>query len=422
MICVALILYPLLYPMDEYFIHRLFSLVGVYLILNYNIIYIIMDPVSLLDKYALENIPGITYLNQDGSPLDHEVFDISSDTYFSKQIDRLVGVQGRHLLSYTTMRGPNEFSPLLRVVGNKSHPNYVDNVKKFIELLTDGTVPRETVERYLNHYIKSDNYGDVISYQPALYYGRMDGEYIKFLGKYGFNPNLPIILFDRTTKTFKVSANSLGLIDEGVGKYGIGTDKYNDSSDSYEDIELTSGQRAASEALVLGANMQHRPEDVIEKMYGSTRVINPRVRPVRQVYPYTFLSDKSHRHSLPDGDRLASFNQYMDREDTQQMEKRLPTTYLLQQLELLKPEQKLALAKFFEQTGIEGVDQLFDTLADISRHHDSMNPYVTRDDSGRRMNTRYLMDKQEGGNKKTKKKQRGGRRSKIGKRSKKRSR
>ena len=35
LICVALILYPLLYPIDEYFIHRLFSLVGVYLILNY---------------------------------------------------------------------------------------------------------------------------------------------------------------------------------------------------------------------------------------------------------------------------------------------------------------------------------------------------------------------------------------------------
>ncbi len=35
LICVALILYPLLYPMEEYFIHRLFSLVGVYLILNY---------------------------------------------------------------------------------------------------------------------------------------------------------------------------------------------------------------------------------------------------------------------------------------------------------------------------------------------------------------------------------------------------
>ena len=106
------------------------------------------------------------------------------------------------------------------------------------------------------------------------------------------------------------------------------------------------------------------------------------------------------------------------------MEKRIPTTYLLQQLELLKPEQKLALAKFFEQTGIEGVDQLLDTLAEISRHHDTMNPYVTRDTSGRRMNTRYLIDKHRGGgSKKTKKRQRGGRRSKkIGKRSKKKSR
>ena len=89
------------------------------------------------------------------------------------------------------------------------------------------------------------------------------------------------------------------------------------------------------------------------------------------------------------------------------MEKRQPTTNLLQQLELLKPEQKLALAKFFEQTDIEGVDELFDTLADISEKHDSMNPYVSRDASGRRMNTRYLMDKKRGGgSKKTKKEKR----------------
>ena len=380
------------------------------------------NAITLLDKYALENIPGITYLNDDGSPLDHEVFDLSRDTYFSEHMDRLVGVQGRHLLSYSTMRGRNEFSPLLRVVANKSHSNYVNNVKKFIELLTDGSVPRENVERYLNHYIKSDSYGNVISYQPVLYYGRMNGEYIKFLGQYGFNPNLPIITFDRTTRTFKLSVNSLGLIDENFMKLGIGVDKYDNSSDSYEDIDMTRGQKAALEALSLGANMQHRPEDVIEKMYGITRVINHRVRPVRQVYPYTFLSDKSHRHSLPDGDRLASFNQYMDDQDRQQIELRAPATRLLQQLELLKPEQKLALAKFFEQTGIEGVDQLFDTLADISRHHDSMNPYVTRDASGKRMNTRYLKDKQRGG-KRTKKRQRGGRRTKkIGKRSKKKSR
>lgn len=380
------------------------------------------DAITLLDKYALENIPGITYLNDDGSPLDHEVFDLSRDTYFSEHMNSLVGVQGRHLLTYSTMRGRNEFSPLLRVVANKSHPNYVNNVKKFIKLLTDGSVPRENVERYLNHYIKSDGYDNIISYKPVLYYGRMNGEYIKFLGKYGFNPNLPIITFDRTTKTFKLSVNSLGLIDEDFMKLGIGVDKYDDSSDSYEDIELTRGQRAASEALVLGANMQHRPEDVIEKMYGNTKVVNHRVRPVLQVYPYTFFSDKSYRDSLPDGDRRSSFNLYMDDQDRQQIEMRAPTTYLLQQLELLKPEQKLALAKFFEQTGIEGVDQLIDTLAEISRHHDSMNPYVTRDASGRRMNTRYLMDKQRGG-KRTKKKQKGGSRSKKkGNRSNKRSR
>ena len=65
---------------------------------------------TLHDKYALENIPGITYLNEDGSPLDHEVFDISSDTYFSERMDSLVGVQGRHLLTYSTIRGRNEFS------------------------------------------------------------------------------------------------------------------------------------------------------------------------------------------------------------------------------------------------------------------------------------------------------------------------
>ena len=380
-----------------------------------------MDAKSILDKYALENIPGITYLNDDGSPLDHEVFDLSNDTYFSEHMNALLGVQGRHLLTYSTMRGRNEFSPLLRVVGNKTHSNYVNNVKKFIELLTDGSVPRETVERYINHYIKSDNYGNIIEYKPALYYGRMNAEYIKFLGKYGFNPNLPIITFDRSTKTFKVSANSLGLIDEDRVKYGIGKDNYDDSSDSYEEIDMTRGQKAASEALFLGANMQHLPEDLMEKMYGDTKVVNPRVRPVSQIYPHTFFSDKSHRHSLPDGDRLSSFNQYLDDQDRQQIELRAPTTYLLQQLELLKPEQKLALAKFFEQTGIEGVDQLIDTLAEISRHHDSMNPYVTRDASGRRMNTRYLKDKQNGGNK-TKKKQKGGTRSKKGRRSKKKNR
>ena len=33
-----------------------------------------MDPQSLLDKFALENIPGITNLDVDGSPLDHQLF------------------------------------------------------------------------------------------------------------------------------------------------------------------------------------------------------------------------------------------------------------------------------------------------------------------------------------------------------------
>ena len=381
-----------------------------------------MDPQSLLDKYALENIPGITYLNDDGSPLDHEVFSLSLDTFFSEKIDELVGVQGRHLLSYSKMRGQSQFSPLLRVVGRTNCPNYVNNIKKFIELLMDGSVPIEIVQRYLNHYIKTDNYmeGEIL-YQPAIYYGRMNAEYIKYLGQYGFDPNLPIIFKDRISGNFKLGANSLSLIDEGVGNYGF-VDDYGDNSQSYEDIDMTKGQDAASEALFLGADMQHRPQDVIEKMYGSTRLVNPRVRPVRQIYPHTFLSDKSYRHSLPEGDRMGSFNMHLDDQDRIQMEKRQPTTYLLQQLELLKPEQKLALAKFFEQTDIEGVDQLIDTLEEISKHHDSMNPYVTRDSSGRRMNTRYLMDKQRGG-KRTKKKKRGGSRSKKrGRRSRKRSR
>ena len=117
-----------------------------------------MDPQSLLDKYALENIPGITYLNDDGSPLDHEVFSLSLDTFFSEKIDELVGVQGRHLLSYSKMRGQSQFSPLLRVVWRTNCPNYVNNIKKFIELLMDGSVPIEIVQRYLNHYIKTDNY------------------------------------------------------------------------------------------------------------------------------------------------------------------------------------------------------------------------------------------------------------------------
>ena len=34
-ICILLIIYPLLFPLEEYFIHRLFSLIGVYLILNF---------------------------------------------------------------------------------------------------------------------------------------------------------------------------------------------------------------------------------------------------------------------------------------------------------------------------------------------------------------------------------------------------
>ena len=393
-----------------------------------------MDPQSLLDKYALENIPGITNLDVDGSPLDHQLFLLSGDTFFSERIDRLEGVQGRNLLSYSTRIGDLQYSPLLKVVGDKPGPNYVNNIKKIIELLTDGSVSRENVERYLNHYVKYDNnMNPEIKYTPVLYFGRMNGEYIKFLGQYGFDPNLPIIFKDRTSGIFKIGLNSLGLIDEDHINHGF-VNNYGDSSDSYEDIELTKGQRAASEALVLGADMYHSPQDVLEKYYDTGSIFQPRVSPVSQIYPHTFLSDKSYRHSLaPQPNRLwTELDKELDEQDRIEMEKRLPTTNLLQQLELLKPEQKLALAKFFEQTNMQGVDELFDTLQNISEKHDSMNPYVTRDSSGRRMNTRYLMDKQRGGKntkkkqrggKNTKKKQRGGRRSKkIGKRSKKRNR
>ena len=72
----------------------------------------------------------------------------------------------------------------------------------------------------------------------------------------------------------------------------------------------------------------------------SIQVVRPRVRPVRQVYPYTFFSDKSHRHSLPDGDRLGSFNQYMDDQDRQQIEFRAPTTRNLTTIRTFKTRTK----------------------------------------------------------------------------------
>ena len=384
-----------------------------------------MDPQTLLDKYTLENVPGITNLNTHGSPIDHEVFDLSNNQFFSENMDRLDGVQGRHLVSFSRRYGADPVSPLLRLVAYKNHPNYVNNINKFIELLTDGTVSRETIERYLNHYVERNNvmHPEII-YTPVLYWGRMDAEYIKFLGEHGFNPNLPKLYKDKRTGEFKKGLNALGLIDEDVGKYSIGADHYgnsSDSSDSIEDLEPTKGQEAAYQALLLGADMRHQPEDVLEKTYGTHRFVQPRLRPTLQLYPHTYFSDKEYRNSLQD-DRRSSFNLYLDDQDRQEMEKRLPTTYLLQQLELLKPEQKLALAKFFEQTGIQGVDELFHLLEEITKHHDPMNPYVTRNSSGRSMSSRYLMDKQRGG-KNTNKKQRGGSKSKRkGRRSKKMSR
>ena len=44
-----------------------------------------MDPLSLLDRYALENIPGIADLDVDGSPLDHEVFLYLMIHFFQKK-------------------------------------------------------------------------------------------------------------------------------------------------------------------------------------------------------------------------------------------------------------------------------------------------------------------------------------------------
>lgn len=377
-----------------------------------------MELQKLLDRYSLENIPGITNLNGYGSPIDHEVFDLTLDAYFSNHMEDLEGVQGRHLVSYSRRDGIGFFSPLLRVVANKSHSTYFKNVNKFIELLTDGSVPVDTVERYLNHYIVNDNYLlDDIQYKPVLYYGRMDATYIKLFGKHGFKTNLPIIQKNRMTGELKMGLNSLGLIDEDIDKYGI-----DDSSDSYEDIVLTRGQKAADIALSLGADMNHRPENMLTKRLINTTLVNPYLRPSRQLYPPSFFSDKGYRQSLSPDDPKRKWNLYLDDQDRLEMEKRAPTTMLLQQLELLKPEQKLRLAQFFENTNIEGVDKLLDTLADISKHHDTMNPYVTRDASGRRMNTRYLKDKQKGG-KKTKKKQRGGTQSKKkGRRSKKKNR
>ena len=76
----------------------------------------------------------------------------------------------------------------------------------------------------------------------------MNGEYIKFLGNYGFDPAYQSFFKDKTTGIFKIGLNSLGLIDEDVEKYGF-VNNYDDSSDSYEDIDLTRGQKAASEAL-----------------------------------------------------------------------------------------------------------------------------------------------------------------------------
>jgi len=110
----------------------------------------------------------------------------------------------------------------------------------------------------------------------------------------------------------------------------------------------------------------------------------------------------------------------MIEKDKLQMEMRLPTTNFLQDLETLKPEQKLKLALFLENSDIEGIEAMFDFIDRISEYHDSMNPYTMRDPTGKRTSVKYLSDKLKrggGAKKQTKKKQRGGRSKRRSRRS-----
>ncbi len=375
-----------------------------------------MDLQFYLDKYSLENIPGMVDLNIEDtnhSFIYEKVLIASHSRNFSQVLPTIPGVRGLHLLCREATT-----TPLLAIVVNKNMLNfksgpgdtgknvYHSNIQAFLRLLTDGSVPQDVIEMYLNHYVKSQNHiADRIEYKPVLYFGKMSSDYVRMFGQNGFNPNLPVIYQDKTTKELIPGYNSLGLIDD----HNI-TGINSDSSDSFEEFfELTPAQKSAAQLVTLGADMSHRPQHLISKDYGTKRLVNIPVRPTRQRYPYTHFSDIAYLKENPSGER-GTFIKYMEDQDKQQMEKRLPTTMFLQELETLKPEQKLKLALFLENTDVEGIEAMFDFIDKISEYHDSMNPYTMRGPTGKKTPVKYLNDKLRGGGKKqTKKKQRGGR-------------
>lgn len=364
-----------------------------------------MDIQRLLDKYSLENIPGMVDLNvtdSNHSFIYEKVLIASQRRNFSQILPTIPGVRGSHLLCRK-----DTTTPLLIIIASGSGKNaYHSNIEAFLRLLTDGSVPQDVIELYLNHYVKSQNHiSDRIEYKPVLYFGKMSADYVRMFGQHGFVPNLPIIYQDRSTKELILGYNSLGLIDD----YNI-TGINSDSSDSFEEfLDLTPAQKSAAQLVTLGADMSHRPQHLILKDYGTKTLFNVPVRPTRQMYPHTHFSDIAYMRENPSGAR-GTFIKYMEDQDKQQMQKRLPTTMFLQELETLKPEQKLKLALFLENTDVEGIEAMFDFIDKISEYHDSMNPYTMRDSSGKRTSVKYLNDKLRGGGKKqTKKKQRGGR-------------
>lgn len=373
-----------------------------------------MDLQNELDVRLLKNIPGFVDLNSNPPDVYQELFGLSALDNFSVILanrDR-VRDKGEYLLSYYNMYGRGEVSPLMRIVANKNknNNNYLNNIKAFLRLLDDGSVPRDIIELYINHYVKSDGDIEKIEYKPVLYFGEMSPSYIKLFEKYGFNPNLPVIYQDRTTKELIPGYNSLGLIDD-LNIKGFGSNS--DSSDSFEEFfELTPAQKSAGQLVTLGADMSHRPQHLVTKNYGPKKLVNVPVRSTRQRYPYTHFSDIAYLRENPSGTR-GTFLKYLEDQNEKQMQKRLPTTMFLQELETLKPEQKLKLALFLENTDIEGIEAMFDFIDKISEYHDSMNPYTIRDSTGKRTSVKYLNDKFRGegggGKKQTKKKQRGGR-------------
>ena len=72
-----------------------------------------------------------------------------------------------------------------------------------------------------------------------------------------------------------------------VGKYGF-VNNYGDVLTLLL-LNLLATSKGSIVTVFLGANTQHRPQDVLENVW-FTKVVNPRVRPVRQVYPLTFFS------------------------------------------------------------------------------------------------------------------------------------